>query len=71
LGITFDPSERNAAGRRKSVPLKWGVHRTYVGGVERGEYNLTVLTLSKFCRALGISTVAAMQGMERELKRRK
>ena len=53
------------------MPLKWGVHRTYVGGVERGEYNLTVLTLSKFCRALGISTVAAMQGMERELKRRK
>jgi len=48
-----------------------GVHRTYVGGVERGEYNVTVLTLSKFCHALGISTVDAIKGMERELKRRK
>jgi transcriptional regulator with XRE-family HTH domain len=31
-----------------------GVHRTYVGGVERGERNVTVETLSRFATALEV-----------------
>jgi transcriptional regulator with XRE-family HTH domain len=30
-----------------------GVHRTYVGMVERGEKNVTLVTLSRFAKALG------------------
>jgi transcriptional regulator with XRE-family HTH domain len=32
-----------------------GVHRTYMGGIERGERNITLTTIHKIARALGIS----------------
>ncbi|MFD1190814.1 helix-turn-helix domain-containing protein [Phenylobacterium conjunctum] len=31
-----------------------GVHRTYVGGVERGEYNVSVDNIERFAKALGV-----------------
>lgn len=31
-----------------------GVHRTYVGMIERGEKNITLLNIEKLSRALGI-----------------
>lgn len=32
-----------------------GVHRTYMGGIERGERNITLTTIYKIARALNIS----------------
>jgi transcriptional regulator with XRE-family HTH domain len=32
-----------------------GLHRTYVGSVERGERNVTLSTLEAFAQALGVS----------------
>ena len=47
---------REAKGwSQEEFAFKCGVHRTYVGSVERGEYNVTILTLRKFTKALGIS----------------
>ena len=31
-----------------------GVHRTYMGGIERGERNITLVTIHKIARALGV-----------------
>lgn len=31
-----------------------GVHRTYVGMVERGEKNITIFNLRRFAKALGV-----------------
>lgn len=47
---------------QEELAFKAGVHRTYVGGVERGEYNVTVLTLHRFVHALGINLQDALRG---------
>ena len=47
---------------QEELAFKAGVHRTYVGGVERGEYNVTLLTLRRFIHALGITLQDALRG---------
>lgn len=41
-----------------------GVHRTYVGMIERGEKNVTVLSAQKISAALGISISELFKGYE-------
>ncbi|MEE8737907.1 MAG: helix-turn-helix transcriptional regulator [Bifidobacterium sp.] len=31
-----------------------GVHRTYMGGIERGERNLTLVSVERICEQLGL-----------------
>ncbi|WBP93218.1 helix-turn-helix transcriptional regulator [Mycolicibacterium neoaurum] len=38
-----------------------GVHRTYMGGVERGERNLTLQTLEKIAGFLHVDPLALLQ----------
>lgn len=38
-----------------------GVHRTYVGMIERGEKNITLRNIEKFATALGASVHALMK----------
>jgi transcriptional regulator with XRE-family HTH domain len=37
-----------------------GLHRTYVGSVERGERNVTLSTLEAFSTALGVSVISLL-----------
>jgi transcriptional regulator with XRE-family HTH domain len=37
------------------------VHRTYMGGVERGERNLTLATVEKFAALIGMEPWALLQ----------
>jgi transcriptional regulator with XRE-family HTH domain len=37
-----------------------GVHRTYMGGVERGERNLTLRTLERLADRLGVSPLSLL-----------
>lgn len=43
-----------------------GLDRTYVGGVERGERNPTILSSLKVSGALGVSLSDLVEGVERE-----
>jgi len=56
---------------QEDLAFECGLHRTYVGAVERGEYNVTLLTLRRITDTLGISLADAMKGAtERRPKRR-
>jgi transcriptional regulator with XRE-family HTH domain len=42
-----------------------GVHRTYMGGVERGERNLTLKSVERIAERLGVEPLALLgQGVE-------
>ena len=45
-----------------------GLHRTYMGGIERGEHNLTIQTALTIARGLGISLSKLLSGIERQTR---
>lgn len=42
------------------------LHRTYMGGIERGEHNLTIQTALTIAKGLDISLSKLFSGIERE-----
>jgi transcriptional regulator with XRE-family HTH domain len=49
-------AERQQQGlSQEELAEKAGVHRTYIGMIERGEKNITLLNIEKIAKALGIS----------------
>jgi transcriptional regulator with XRE-family HTH domain len=46
---------RERAFSQEQLSELCGLHRTYVGSVERGERNVTLSTLEAFSHALGVS----------------
>lgn len=39
-----------------------GLHRTYIGAIERGERNITVNTLARVAESLGCSVIDLLSG---------
>ena len=40
-----------------------GLHRTYVGGIERGERNISLVNIEKLAIALDVSVESLMSGI--------
>ena len=57
---------------QEDLAFECGLHRTYIGAVERGEYNVTLLSLRRITDALGISLADAIGSItQKKSKRRK
>jgi transcriptional regulator with XRE-family HTH domain len=48
---------------QEGLAYEAGLDRSYVGRVERGENNLTVLALIKLCRAMKCDIAALTEGI--------
>ena len=40
---------------QEQLALRCGLDRTYVGGVERGERNISIVNIEKIARAIGLT----------------
>jgi transcriptional regulator with XRE-family HTH domain len=49
---------------------KVGVHRTYMGGLERGERNLTLRSVERIAERIGVDPLALMDEKGAKQKRR-
>lgn len=63
LGANLRRAREAKGWSQEELAHRCGVHRTYVGAVERGEYNVTILTLKKIISVLGIALHAALRGL--------
>ena len=47
---------------QEELAARAGVHRTYIGMVERAEKNITLENINKICKALGLSLGKFFEG---------
>jgi len=56
---------------QETLAEKCGLHRTYIGAIERGERNITINTLARVAEALGCSVIDLLSIVaEKEKKQR-
>ena len=51
---------------QEELATKAGVHRTYIGMIERGEKNITILTMLRVTTALDVKLSDLLEGFEDE-----
>lgn len=54
LGKTIYSLRKEKGISQESFASKIGVHRTYIGMIERGEKNITIATLSKIAKGFNM-----------------
>lgn len=60
-------TERERLGiSQEELAARVGLHRTYLGGVERGERNLGLLNLLRIAKALGVSASVLLRGVGKD-----
>jgi transcriptional regulator with XRE-family HTH domain len=54
LGSAIRTTRQGKGLSQEALAIDAGLDRSYMGGIERGEHNLTVINMLKICSALGV-----------------
>lgn len=54
---------------QEELAERCGVHRTYMGRIERGETNITLSNIHKIARGLGVSPASLMEDEVKSVRR--
>jgi transcriptional regulator with XRE-family HTH domain len=54
VGINIQKLRKAKGWSQEQLALKTGLHRAYIGQIERGEKNIGLINLEKIAKALGI-----------------
>lgn len=65
LGNRIRELRRKKGFSQESFADHCGLHRTYMGGIERGEHNLTIQTALTIAKGLDITVSKLLSGIER------
>lgn len=60
FGINLRRLRHDQGVSQENLAERAGLHRTYVSSVERGERNVTLETIEKLSKALGVSMAKLM-----------
>jgi len=63
LGLRIRASRKALGRNQKDFSKHCGLDRSYFGGVERGERNLTFFSLCQICAGLGCDIAAITKGI--------
>lgn len=63
LGLRIREERKLKGYSQESLALEAGIDRSYLGGVERGERNLSLLTLLKICDCLSCDIAKLTKGL--------
>ncbi len=61
LGAALRARRRDLGVSQEQLALLAEIDRAYVGGVERGEHNLTLMSLGRLCEALDVRPSALLK----------
>lgn len=61
VGANLRRQREREGDSQESFAERLGVHRTYFGGVERGERNLTLRAVERLAGRLGLDPLALLQ----------
>jgi transcriptional regulator with XRE-family HTH domain len=67
LGLRIRDLRRAKGLSQEDLADKCGVHRTFMGTVERGESNLSFSNIFKVASTLGISLSALFEGVDKDV----
>lgn len=57
---------RKRGWSQEALGARADLHRTYIGAIERCEENLTLRTLDKLAKALGVKPIELLRDVDRE-----
>lgn len=63
LGLRIREKRKSVGWTQEDLADQAGIDRSYIGGVERGERNLTFNTLCQICQALGCDVATLTHGI--------